>query len=82
MKIDIKESDYQWHGRGFNEYNFIENVIPRISTWLLDEYHKKAIYNESERSILYNKLIGIAEIIDEESYEQLKDNNRRFNDTI
>lgn len=43
MEINIKQSDYQWHGLGFNEYNFIENVIPRISTWLLDEYHKKNI---------------------------------------
>lgn len=75
MKINIKKSDYQWHGWGFNEYNFIEKVIPRISTWLLDEYHKRTTYNESKRSILYNKLIEIAEIIDEESYEQLKDDN-------
>jgi len=69
MEINIKQSDYQWHGLGFNEYNFIENVIPRISTWLLDEYHKKAFYNDKEMLILHNKLIKIAEIIDEEINE-------------
>lgn len=69
MKINIKQSDYQWHGLGFNEYNFIENVIPRISTWLLDEYHKKTFYNDKEMLILYNKLIKIAKIIDEEINE-------------
>lgn len=69
MKINIKTSDYQRYNLGFNEFNFIKNVIPRISQWLLDEYNKTTSYNDEETLILYNKLIKIAEIIDEEINE-------------
>ncbi len=69
MKINIKTSDYQRYNLGFNEFNFIKNIIPRISHWLLDEYNKTIFYNEKEMLILHNKLIKIAEIIDEEINE-------------
>lgn len=67
MKINIQSDDYTWHGVGCNSYNLIQNVSPRISRWLIDEYVKSQIeYNLEEIETLANKIYRIAEIIDEE----------------
>ena len=67
MKINVTANDYTWHGLGDNYYNFIENVTPRISKWLVEEYTKsKRDYNLEEIRNVAKKLYRIAEIIDEE----------------
>ena len=67
MKINVTANDYTWHGLGSNYYNFIENVTPRISKWLVEEYTKsKRDYNPEEIRNVAKKLYRIAEIIDEE----------------
>ena len=67
MKINVTANDYTWHGLGGNYYNFIENVTPRISKWLVEEYTKsKRDYNLEEIRSIAKKLYRIAEIIDEE----------------
>lgn len=70
MKINITAKDYTWHGLGGNYYNFIENVTPRISKWLIEEYTKsKRDYSPEEIRSIAKKLYRIAEIIDEEINE-------------
>ena len=66
MKIDIQPDDYTWHGIGRNGYNFIQNVTPRISKWLVDEYMNSLAAGLEKNDILADKLYRIAEIIDEE----------------
>lgn len=63
MKINIKSSDYTFEnsGMGFNTYNFIRNVCPRINQWLLDIYTNADIHEDK----IVDKLIRIANIIDE-----------------
>ena len=68
MKININSMDYSWQGVGYNNYNFINNVAPRISLWLLDIFNKnnnKSI-NVKEAKLLAQKLEKISKIIDEE----------------
>ena len=64
MKINIKNSDYTFKnsGMGFNAYNFIRNISPRISEWLLNIYTNADIHDDK----IVDKLIRIANIIDEE----------------
>ena len=66
MKINIQPDDYTWHGIGYNSYNFIQSVTPRISKWLVDEYMNSLAAGLEKNDILANKLYRIAEIIDEE----------------
>ncbi len=70
MKINIQPIDYTWHGIGGNSYNLIQNVSPRISKWLVDEYVKSQTeYGLEENEALAKKIYRIAEIIDEEINE-------------
>lgn len=67
MKINVTTNDYTWHGIGCNGYNFIKNVAPRISKWLVDECMKSQTkYSLEENEKLAKKIYKIAEIIDEE----------------
>lgn len=66
MKINIQPDDYTYHGLGCNGYNFIRNVAPRISKWLVDEYMNSLAAGLEKNDILADKLYRIAEIIDEE----------------
>lgn len=67
MKINIQPIDYTWHGMGCNGYNLIQNVGPRISRWLVDEYMKSQTeYSVEEIETLAQKISKIADIIDEE----------------
>lgn len=61
--ININNNDYTWHGLGYNYYNFIKNVTPRISKWLLKIYNKNLSYEEAV--LISKKLKRIGEIIDE-----------------
>mgnify|MGYP003571271656 CR=1 FL=1 len=61
--ININDNDYRWYGLGYNDYNFIKNVAPRISKWLLKIYSKNLSYEETV--LISKKLKRIAEIIDE-----------------
>ena len=67
-KINIDNRDYHYHrkGIGYNDYNFCENVIPRISTWLLSEFNELLYKSFDEQDKLAEKLKKIAAIIDEE----------------
>ena len=69
MKINVQPDDYTWHGIGCNGYNFIKNVAPRISKWLVDEYMNSLTDDLERNEILANKLYKIAKIIDEEINE-------------
>lgn len=66
MKINVQPDDYTWHGIGCNGYNFIKNVTPRISKWLVDEYANSLTDDLENNEILANKLYKITKIIDEE----------------
>lgn len=59
-KINVSEEDMRWHGLGFNNTNFIRNVTPRISEWLLAVNRLASI----EDYDIVDKLTRIAEIID------------------
>ena len=63
--INIRNSDYTWDGKGvgYNNYNFIKNVAPRISQWLLKIYNENLSYEEA--TLYAEKLRKIGEIIDE-----------------
>lgn len=63
MKINISQKDMTWdrQGMGFNNYNFIRNVAPRINQWLLEIYQNADI----DADIITEKLKRIAAIIDE-----------------
>lgn len=37
-KINITDKDYTYNGMGYNDFNFINNVVPRISQWLINEF--------------------------------------------
>jgi len=63
MKINITNNDYSWYGLGYNNYNFIKNVTPRISKWLLEIYNKNL--SDEEAVSISEKLERIGEIIDE-----------------
>ena len=66
MKINITSNDYTFHGVGFNGWNFVHNVVPRISRWLVEEYHKNNhTTDEAALRNFVDKLNRIAEIIDE-----------------
>lgn len=60
--INVSLKDYTWKGEGmgFNNYNFIRNVVPRINDWLLKIYLNASSENENE----VKKLEAIAAIID------------------
>ena len=66
MKINITHDDYTCNGLGYNDFNFICNVTPRISSWLLSEfeYSRKALVDDKRKKDFANKLIQIATIID------------------
>lgn len=66
MKINVQMNDCTWHGIGCNGYNFIQNIAPRISKWLVDVYANSLTDDLENNEILANKLYRIAEIIDEE----------------
>lgn len=61
--INISHNDYTWNGLGYNNYNFIRNVAPRISKWLLEIYTKNLSWEET--ALISKKLKRIGEIIDE-----------------
>jgi len=61
--INITDKDYSWNGLGYNNYNFIKNVAPRISQWLLEMYNKDL--SCEEMALISAKLKRIGEIIDE-----------------
>ena len=66
MKINVQSNDYTWNGVGYNSYNFIQNVAPRISRWLVDVYMNSLTDDSEKNEILANKICKIARIIDEE----------------
>lgn len=62
VKINITRKDYTWDGLGFNDYNFIRNVAPRICFWLTSICQDVNM----DDSALAEKLTKIAKIIDSE----------------
>lgn len=65
MKIEMDFNDYTWNGWGFNNFNFIRNITPKISNFLLETYTHCDYMEENEQNIVADKLKRIVEIINE-----------------
>ena len=64
-KININSTDYTYHGVGYNDFNFINNVVPRISQWLVEEFSATQNADLEHQKELANKLNQIGRIIDD-----------------
>jgi hypothetical protein len=63
-KININNNDYTYHGIGYNDFNFINNVVPRISKWLVEEFSATQNADFEHQKEFANKLNQIGQIID------------------
>jgi hypothetical protein len=64
-KININNNDYTYHGVGYNDFNFINNVVPRISKWLVEEFSATQNSDFERQKEFVNKLNQIGRIIDD-----------------
>lgn len=66
-KITITKKDYRTKGgMGFNCYNFINNVIGKTSTWLMQLYKENKYFSLEEQRKYADKLERIVKIINED----------------
>lgn len=64
-KINITDKDYTYNGMGYNDFNFINNVVPRISQWLINEFFAvKDSHSVKRQEEFAHKLHQIGQIID------------------
>lgn len=63
-KININNNDYTYHGVGYNDFNFINNVVPRISQWLIKEFAVTQHADLEHQKEFAHKLHQIGQIID------------------
>lgn len=65
-KINITDKDYTYNGMGYNDFNFINNVVPRISQWLINEFFAvKDSHSVKRQEEFASKLNQIGRIIDD-----------------
>lgn len=69
MKINVNDSDYRCEGMGYNSWNLVKNVCPRINKWLFMNFEKSKFDDYEEVKKFAKKLILISEIIDKEENE-------------
>lgn len=65
-KINISSNDYQWHGMGYNNFNFCRNVSMKLSNWLLAIYNDMPHMSFEDKEKLADKMKQIVGIINEE----------------